>query len=130
MKKFILILLIFTAIITCGFASYTYFQRNKYPTVDTSTLESINVDGVSYKTTGTIPNKDESSQIILKEIVLLGSMGVITTNEYQISVEDQGDVVIKLQEPYEKNKQKALDWLNSNGFSNIPQNDIFFQEIK
>lgn len=101
-----------------------YLKLRPLKIYDTSQLKSVTVNGQSFKTTGAIPSTDVVSEKILNEIVLLGSKGQISTDGFQISVEGQGIVTIKLSQPYDQNKQAAIDWLKLNGFGDIPQEKI------
>jgi hypothetical protein len=130
MKKVFIFTIIATIIVTSIIYGYRYYNLQKNPIYDTSDLSSVTVNGKNYKTTGAIPTEDASSQMILYEIVKLGSMGTITTDKFQITTESPGVVRIRLLAPYDQSKEAALTYLKSNGYGNIPQDQVIFEEVR
>lgn len=128
MKNIIAYIIIFISSIVILLVVFLFYQQLKpLPVYSTSQLTPINVNGVNYKTTGAIPPQDIADQKYLDETIQLSFLGTVVQNGFQISVVGQGVVTIKLLPPYDKNKQAAMKWLTANGFPDITQDGINFQ---
>lgn len=130
MKNFYWYTIIILSLITIGVVGFLFYQKITRPIIfDNSKLPSIILNGREYKTTGAILNEDSAVVVPFNQFVRLASMGTITTSQYAISTSQYGGIEIGLNEPYDKSKQAAIDWLNKNGFDRINLGDIKFINI-
>jgi hypothetical protein len=65
-----------------------------------------------------------------REVIDLIDRGTITFEGFSFVPPGNGSIVVELQNPYEDNKTKALDWLKNNGYSNINPSSLLYKEIK
>lgn len=126
MKKLIAYIIIVFSLLIIAIFGFLFYLKLKPPKLyDTSQLQTLNINGQNIKTTGAIPNQDPST-IIAEEITSLAAQSPIIQDGFQVNVQNNGEVVIKLSSPVTQNKQKALDWLKNNGFGKIPTSSINF----
>lgn len=121
MKKNI-ILLILVTIIAIVEISYLISQTQLMR------LGSVTLNGQVYETTGAIPAEDVNARNLSLQTVKLADMGDVTTQNFKLSVDNNGMVNITLYPPYDASKQAAFDWLKSNGFNLITEDRIVFTD--
>lgn len=129
MKNNIYYIIITASLITIGVFGFLFYQKYlRYPTYDTSQLTSVEVNGVKYKTTGSIPTQDANTLLAFNQTVQLASLGEIVNSEFKITTTQYGGVKVELYQPYDQSKQKVIEWLKINGFERIDVNKIQFTE--
>lgn len=121
---YIIIYLLVTVLVSLGIL--LFMSKNKKIIVDTSKLDSITINGKTYKTTGAVPSEDKDKRELFQQKIQLTARSPIVTDQFKIISTNNGQITITLLPEYEVNKTQVIQWLKDNGFEKIKIEDIEF----